>query len=1617
MSTVEAELEQQKSAKIEQVAARGSELAAQVGANSERVREFLSHYFRHVEADEVVDRTSDDLLGLVESHFRVARQRESASPNVQVVTPTSDQDGWSAGGASVVQIVTDDRPFLVDSVTMEVLRQGWSIREVYHPQYAVRRDVSGRLDDIVRTREADIDPAVLRESWMHLEILPPSGDTDTDLAGRLTEGLKHVLRQVEEAVQDWTRMRGEAEQTIDILRESPSSIFEGEVQSATELLEWLVDNHFTFLGYREYTLSDTAAGLTYTPVTGSGLGILRGDQDPEGTFHAVPPTNSPPRLLVITKANAKSQVHRPAYLDYIGVRQFDEDGKVVGERRFLGLFASSAYSESVNRIPMLRTKANELLRRAGYEAMSHGGKAILDVLDTYPRDELLQTSVKELGPIVDRVSHLKERRQVRLFIRRDFYGRFVSCLVYLPRDRYTTSVRNKMEDLLLGALGGESIDYTARVSESVLARLHFVVRMPQGVRLGAVDERALERELTRATRSWNDELVDEVSSDSAGAGLNALAAALPEGYKEDFTARQAVLDLTALAAIDDDSQMAMALYVPEVADDEADLRLKIFRPDESISLSRVLPHLTLLGVDVIDERPYELAGEPKSWIYDFGLKVPGGTESVESRWTDEARNRFMDAFQAAYLEQTESDAFNVLVMLAELNWRQVAVLRAIARYLKQTGTTHSQTYIAQALRANVDIAKALVALFETKFDPARGAEATDERRAEVDAAAEQVRAALDDVASLDHDRIIRSYLAVISATVRTNVFQADAEAITFKVLPREIEGIPEPRPAFELFVCSPRIEGVHLRFGMVARGGLRWSDRAEDYRTEVLGLVKAQMVKNTVIVPVGAKGGFYCKQLPDPGRDRDAWQAEGRACYRLFISSLLDVTDNIVESAVVPPIDVVRYDSDDPYLVVAADKGTATFSDLANSISDEHGFWLSDAFASGGSAGYDHKKMGITARGGWESVKRHFREMGIDCQSEDFTVVGVGDMSGDVFGNGMLLSEHTRLVAAFDHRHIFIDPEPDAARGFAERRRLFDLPRSSWADYDTALISEGGGVFPRSLKSIKINDRMRTALGVDDSVTALAPTELITAILRSPVDLFWNGGIGTYIKASSETHAQVGDKANDGVRVNGGDLRARCVGEGGNLGVTQLGRIEYATTGGRINTDFIDNSAGVDSSDYEVNIKILLSGEVAAGRLSMADRNELLASMTDDVADLVLEHNYDQNLALANGIHQSVSMAGVHEDWMDQLVDHGELDRAIEFLPETEEVEERRADQRGLTAPELSTLMAYTKIVLEKKILTSDLPDDPYLGDRLITYFPQALRERYEAIMPEHRLHREIITTVAVNRFVNSSGITCYFRLAGETGAAAADVIRAQLAARAIYRAGVHETAIRKLDNVIDADVQTVMRLEVRTLVERCTRWILNSRRAPIDVVAAVEQFADGVEQVKEALPRILSGRDAEAYEQRLAAFVEAGVSEDLSSAIAKLPLAYGALAIVAIAVRDGRDPVRVAETHFALGQALGLDRLLRRIIELPREDRWQTRARATLRDDLHTTHAQLTAAVLGSDDGTGPVASLVDEWQQADSLVGSTVETLETICESPSDLARMSVGLRVVRSLLPQEE
>ncbi|QDP96415.1 NAD-glutamate dehydrogenase [Microlunatus elymi] len=1608
MHTTEAEIEREKLAKIKSVASQGAAIARRFGHDPELVKEFLGHYFRHVDADDIGIRTESDLLGLVVSHFQLAQDRPPARGAVRVFTPGQDTDHWSVGGATVVQIVTDDQPFLVDSVTMEVVRQGWSIREVFHPQFFVRRELDGHLQTVVHSSEAGAG-GVVAESWMHLEISPPADPAD-DAAARLEAGLREVLRSVAEAVADWDKMRQMARDAAGELRPGPGN-HPDEVHIARDLLEWVTRDNFTFLGYREFTVDDQMH-----PVPGTGLGILRSDQAADHAFAAVPlPGPGTPSLLVITKDNVRARVHRPSYLDYIGVRSFDDEGRVIGERRFVGLFASTAYTDSVVRIPVLAQRTEGILHRSGYDPSSHGAKAILDVLNSYPRDELFQASVRELAPTIERISRLKERRQVRVFARRDPYGRFLSCLVYFPRDRYTTEVRVRMERVLMDELGGSSVSYTTRVSESVLARLHFVVRMPDGKALQDFDVQQLESRLTAATRSWDDDLADLVAGAPDADQLTRAARNLPEGYKEDFTPKQVIKDLEALSGLNDESEMAMAMYRPDSAEDQANLRLKIFRLTTPMRLSQVLPHLSLLGVDVVDEHPYELPlGLGRvGHVYEFGFRVPGGEAAVHKRWDQAARQLFMSAFHASYIGDSESDPYNALVMGADLEWHHVSLLRAIGHYLRQGRASYSQTYIAQALAANVEISRMLVSLFDSKFDPDLdlGPEVRKERTEEIVA---QIRTALDEVASLDHDRIIRSYIAVINAAVRTNFYRSDRDAIAIKLLPRKMPELPEPRPAYEIYVYSPRIEGVHLRFGPVARGGLRWSDRSEDFRTEVLGLVKAQMVKNTVIVPVGAKGGFYCKKLPDPSVDRDSWMAEGKACYRIFVGAMLDVTDNIVRGDVVRPDRVVCYDGNDAYLVVAADKGTATFSDLANQVAVDRGFWLGDAFASGGSAGYDHKGMGITARGAWESVKRHFRELGLDTQSQDFTVVGIGDMSGDVFGNGMLLSRHIKLVAAFDHRHVFIDPDPDAETSWQERKRLFELPRSSWADYDKSLISEGGGIFARQLKAIKITDQMRKVFDIPADVIKLSPAEMINTVLKAPVDLLFNGGVGTYVKASRESNADVGDKANDYVRVNGSEIRARAVGEGGNLGCTQLGRVEYAMAGGKINTDFIDNSAGVDTSDHEVNIKILLADEVSEGRLSGTARDDLLAAMTDEVAEKVLANNAQQNLALANSEFQTASMAGVHEDWMERLSEQRLLDRELEFLPTTAEMAERREDGRGLTTPELATLMAYTKIVLERELVQSDLPDDENLQHLLIDYFPRLLRERYADRMPSHQLHREIIATAAVNQFVNQSGITCYHRLSAETGATSAELIRAQVVARKLFGADDLEARIRGLDHQVDAAAQTRLRLEVRTLVERTTRWLIVNRRSPIDIAAVVDQLGGGIATVVQALPGVLSGRDLEAYDRRRTRFEMAGVDAELAAAIAILPHAYAALTVVQTAVRDDLDPVRVADVHFTAGQQLGLDRLLNKIIGLPRTDRWQTMARAALRDDLHNVHAQLTAEMLPLGDASTPVAELVDRWRESIGAGGDrAIATIAEICDAEPDLARMSVGLRTVRSLL----
>jgi glutamate dehydrogenase len=1625
-----------------QVLSRAVEAGEKHGCRDADLGAYLERYFRHVADEDLAQREPLDLAGAALSHRQVAAHRGQGQAKVRVFTPTVDEHGWQAGH-TVVEIVTEDMPFLVDSVTAELNRQHRSIHLVVHPTVVVRRTIEGDLVEVLNVSASTVSTGgrhpswpddALVESWMHLEI---DRETDGEDIARITADLTKVLDDVRASVEDWPKMRETARAVAADLRDSPPEGLDAEAAEAERLLHWLAEDHFTFLGYREYALVGDEGRERLESRTGSGLGILRYDQvRPSDAFDRLtPPVRAKARerkVLILTKANSRATVHRPAYLDYVGVKKFDADGNVVGERRFLGLLTSAAYTESVRRVPVIDRKVNEVLERAGFAPDSHSGKDLLTILETYPRDELLQTNADDLQHTALAVLYLQERRRTRLFVRKDEYGRFMSCLVFLPRDRYTTPVRLRMQEVLTEAFEAESVDYTTRVTESVLARLHFVVRVPPGQQLPDVDVSALQVRLVEATRTWAEDLTDalrsEVGEEEAARIQHGWAGAFPEAYKEDFPARVAVGDLRRIESLASgegggpSNALAMNLYEPVgAAPDER--RFKLFR-HEPLSLTTVLPFFRNMGVEVVDERPYELVRPDGSvaYIYDFGLRYPATIAA------DSGRELFTETFAAAWEERTESDAFDRLVLAAGLTWRQVVILRAYAKYLRQTGSTFSQDYVERTLLGNVAIARAFVRLFEARFDPdlgsrgAAGGTAAADRQETVDALTEEITGQLEDVDSLDADRILRALLGMILATLRTNFYQHDSTGaphayVALKMDPHRVPDLPNPLPAFEIWVYSPRVEGVHLRFGDVARGGLRWSDRREDFRTEVLGLVKAQMVKNAVIVPTGAKGGFVAKALPDPG-DRKAWMAEGIRAYRTFVSALLDVTDNLVTSGgareVVPPERVVRHDGDDPYLVVAADKGTATFSDIANSVSADYGFWLGDAFASGGSVGYDHKAMGITARGAWESVTRHFRESGLDAQTEDFTVVGVGDMSGDVFGNGMLLSEHIRLVAAFDHRHLFLDPDPDAATSLAERRRLFDLPRSSWADYDTSLISAGGGVYPRTVKSVPITPQVAARLCLADGVSRMTPSELMKAVLAAPVDLLWNGGIGTYVKASSESHGQVGDKANDAIRVDGADLRVKVVGEGGNLGLSQLGRIEAAMRGVRVNTDAIDNSAGVDCSDHEVNIKILLDQVVADGDLTGKQRNILLAEMTDDVGSLVLRDNYEQNVLLGNARRQAHGMLPVHQRFMRALEADGKLDRALEFLPTDAEIAERDEGQLGLTSPEFSVLVAYAKTTLAGALLESKLPDDPWFARVLRAYFPQPLVDRYDERLAAHPLRRQIVTTWLVNDMVNRAGITFGYRAMEESGATAEQVMRAYVVCREVFGLEEYVASVEALDNVVDTDVQTTLYLEFRRLLDRAVRWFLQSRPGELDVAGEIERFGPTLARFRAQMPELLVGSERRRLGERSAELQSSGVPEDVASRFAGLLDEFSLLDVTETTAMTDVPVETVTSVYFTLSERYGVDGLLSCISQLDRGNRWQALARGALRDDLYAALEALTRAVLTSTDEAEP-AQRVARWEEANASqllrARATLEEVRSL--DHGDLAALSVALRMLRGVI----
>ena len=1578
------------------------------GTDAEGLERFVRRYYDHVAPEDLAERSALDLAGAALAHWNLMRVRRRGETKVHVYSPNVEEHGWDCPH-TVVETVADDMPFLVDSVSMALTRHGSAIHLLVRPILDVRRDDEGRLLAV------EVGNG-LPESLIHVEI---DRQTDPAVLERLRDELLRVLGDVRAAVEDWPSMLQQARELRAELSQPPLS---GHVEAAEagELLAWLEGGHFTFLGYREYDLGTEAGEDVLRAVPGSGLGILReSGRSASASFEQLPPAvrrlAREKNLLTLTKANSRATVHRPSYLDYVGLKRFDAAGEVSGERRFLGLYTHTAYSASPWKIPVLRRKVQHVLERSALPKGSHDHKALIDILETYPRDELFEISEEQLYEIALGILHLGQRQRVRLFVRPDVFGRFHSCLVYLPRDRFNTENRKRIEEILRQAFGGTAVDYTTRVAESVLARLHFVVRTEPG-RAVEYDVAELEARLAAATRAWSDDLrdalFDQLGEGRAGALVERYGDAFPIAYREEFPARQAVLDINRIEELDPGGDLALSLYLPLVSTADH-LAFKLLRSGQPILLSDVLPLLENMGVKVTDERPFEIRPRDREpvWIYDFGLRYEGGECEAE-----QVRETFQDTFARTWRGETEDDGFNRLVLAGQLTAREITVLRAIAKYLRQAGSTFSQDYMEDALVAHPAITRQLVELFHLRLDPAPPEDADAQAR-ELE---RSIEASIDAVESLDEDRILRSFLRVVRAVLRTNYFRTGADGkakpyLSLKLDPELIPDLPEPRPLVEVFVYSPRVEAVHLRGGKVARGGIRWSDRREDFRTEVLGLMKAQTVKNAVIVPVGAKGGFVVKR--PPAGDRDALLAEVVECYRTFMRGLLDVTDTLAGGEVVPPPDVVRHDDDDPYLVVAADKGTATFSDLANAISAEYGFWLGDAFASGGSAGYDHKAIGITARGAWESVKRHFRALGADIQSEEFTVVGIGDMSGDVFGNGMLLSRQIKLIGAFDHRHVFLDPDPDPKASFAERERLFRLPGSSWADYDPALLSRGGGVFPRTAKSIPLAPEVQAALGVEDE--SLTPNEVIRALLRAPVDLLWNGGIGTYVKARDERHAEVGDKASDAVRVDAEELRCRVVGEGGNLGFTQRARIAYALGGGRIFMDAIDNSAGVDCSDHEVNIKILLDAIVADGDLTEKQRNMLLSEMEDDVAELVLRDNYEQAQAISRSAALAGSMVEVHERYLRALEQSGLLNRELEFLPSDDVLAERKAAGGGLATPEFAILLSYTKIALSRELLASDLPEDPYFSTELERYFPKLLRERFAAQLHRHPLRREIIVSRVVNDLVNRAGTTFAFRLGDETGAGAADVARAYTVAREVFELPPLWSEIEALDGRVAAQTQLDLLLLSRVLLERSTRWLLRNRRRPLDIAATISHFAPGAAAVSETLPMLLGPSERERAGTDAAALTAAGVPPALAEHAAHFESLVPALDIVEIAGSVGVDAASAAKVYFELGGRLELHWLRDQIIALPRDTRWDALARAALRDDVYAEQAALTAEVVRAGaDGRSP-GERVGAWlAHNEAAVDRCVQVVADLrAAGPPDLARLSVAVREFRNLISAAE
>ena len=1519
--------------------------------------DFAALLFGRAAPEDLVAYDAAEIAALAREAFAFLSTRKPDEPKIRFEQPDA-ADGGHLKSISVIEIVNDDMPFLVDSVMAELTERGLATRLVVHPILVVERDKkTGKLASA--PREAGNGHGGARESFIHIHV------ARIDDAARRTEivtALEQVLTAVRLCVQDWRPMLERIAGVIAELKANPPPVPVDDIAEAIQFLKWVAAGNFTLLGARDYALAGKERDLK--PLMESGLGVLRSSDVPllsrGGQAVSITPQLraffDEPKTLIVTKANAKSRVHRRVYLDYVGVKRFDADGNATGEFRIVGLFTSTVYIRSIRSIPYLRRKVDAVLTRAGFDPDSHSGKALVNVLETYPRDELFQIDEDTLYHFALSILQLEERPRVRVLARRDRFDRFVSVLVYVPRERYSGQVRAQIGEYLAGVFDGHVSAYYPYIHDAPLTRVHFIIGRKGGPTPDP-DRATLEEKVRAIVRTWTDAFADALATTHESGRANALLAryrdAFSTGYRDAYKPADAVDDIATVETLSPDRPLGVEFYARS-EDGKPCVGLKVWSHNRPIPLSERVPVLENMGFRVVDERTFEVGGAVDAWLHDMVLeRTDGGSSDF-----GEMESALEAAFIVVMRGIAENDGYNALVMAAGLGWRDVALVRTVSRFLRQVRVPYSQDYMWATLRKHAALANKIVELFHARFDP-RG-KAADRAKREAAIVAE-IEEALGKVDSLDEDRIVRRFVNAGQSAIRTNYYQLGKDGqpkpeISIKFSSRKLDGVPKPVPLYEIFVYSPRFEAVHMRFGKVARGGIRWSDRPQDFRTEILGLVKAQQVKNAVIVPVGSKGGYVPKRMP-VGGTREQIAAEGVATYKLFMQSLLDITDNLDLKGVVPPGNVVRHDDDDPYLVVAADKGTATFSDIANSISEAHGYWLGDAFASGGSAGYDHKGMGITARGAWESVKRHFREMDVDIGRTEFTTVGVGDMSGDVFGNGMLREKTTRLLAAFDHRDIFIDPNPDTAKTFAERARMFALPRSSWQDFDTKLISKGGGIFPRSLKEIVLSKEAQAAIGL--AKAKATPQEVMNAILKAPVDLLFFGGIGTYIRATAESDEAAGDRANDPIRITGDQVRAKVIGEGANLGMTQRGRIEAALKGVRLNTDAIDNSAGVNTSDVEVNIKIAVSLPVRDGRLTIKTRNTLLGKLTDEVAALVLRNNYLQTLALSLTQKRGLEDLGFQQRLMQNLEQRGELDRAVEYLPDDVALAERVRVQQPLTRPELSVLLAYAKLSLYADLLESNVPDDPYLGRELGRYFPKQIAQKFPDALEKHRLRREIISTQLANSMINRGGPSFVVRIADQTGATPAAIAFAFAAVRDSYDMPARNDEINALDGKVDGAVQLKLYAAVQDLLLDRVVWFLRNAELTKGLAGVVEHYRKGIAALTDALDKALPKDAAAARAARATELANGGVPEVLAKRIADIPEIAAAPDVVLIADRTKKPIAGIVATYFAAEAFFRVDRVVAAARSIVVSDYFDRLALDRALDSIGEAERRLTAAMV----------------------------------------------------------